>query len=259
MGAVRGDDPKQLVRRGYDALSYRYRADDADDGNYGPWLAALRVRIPAGAAVLDLGCGNGIPVARHLAAAGHAVTGVDSSQVQIQRARRLVPAATFLHADITDLTRPAATFDAVVCLYALIHLPLEEHPPLLGRITGWLRPGGWLLATAGHQTGRQFPKLEAMLRDAAPDLLAFTSFPPAHWKKLWSTNPLERLNKEIKRRTDVVGVFPNPEALLRLAGAVLVEAHDEWQVSDRHYLSEASMALLTPTTKEVTPAQLMPA
>ena len=65
--------------------------------------------------------------------------------------------------------------------------------------------------------------------------------------------------QELKRRTDVVGVFPNPEALLRLAGAVLVEAHDEWQVSDRRYLSEGSMALLTATTKEVAPAQLMPA
>ena len=72
------------------------------------------------------------------------------------------------------------------------------------------------------------------------------SFPKEHRTKLHSTNPIERLNGEIKRRTDVVGVFPNPAALLRLAGAVLVETHDEWQVSERRYLSEASMALLLP-------------
>ena len=96
--------------------------------------------------------------------------------------------------------------------------------------------------------GRQFPAVETMLRDAKDELLAFTDFPVAHWKKLWSTNPLERLNKEVKRRTDVVGVFPNPAALLRLAGALLVQAHDEWQVSDRRSLSEGFMALLQPVT-----------
>jgi putative transposase len=69
---------------------------------------------------------------------------------------------------------------------------------------------------------------------------------PSPWRKIWSTNPWERLNKEVKRRTDVIGIFPEDQALLRLASCVLIEAHDEWQVTDRRYLSEASMALLTP-------------
>jgi putative transposase len=116
------------------------------------------------------------------------------------------------------------------------------------------------LGVIAAMLGRQFPKVEAMLLDAADDITAFAAFPVLHWKKIWSTNPLERLNKEIKRRTDVAGVFPNPEALLRLAGSVLVEAHDEWQAGERRYLSEGSMALLAATAanpKEVaTPAPL---
>jgi putative transposase len=97
----------------------------------------------------------------------------------------------------------------------------------------------------------QFPTVAALLRDAKADLTAFADFPQAHWHKIWSTNPLERLNREVKRRTDVVGIFPNPAALLRLSSCVLIEAHDEWQDSDRRYLSEESMALLNPPAPTV--------
>src|SRR5512135_3616866 len=107
----------------------------------------------------------------------------------------------------------------------------------------------------------KFPTVAELLRDAKPDLTAFADFPEAHGKKLWSTHPLERLNKEIKRRADVVGIFPNAAALSRLAGAVLAEAHDEWQAGDRRYLSETSMAALfaastaLPTRCEEVPPQ----
>jgi putative transposase len=97
-----------------------------------------------------------------------------------------------------------------------------------------------LLGQALERLERALPKLAALLAEAEEDLLAFYSFPADHWRKLRSTNPLERVNREIGRRTDVVGIFPNDRALIRLAASVVIEQNDEWLVG-RRYLSAHSM------------------
>ncbi len=108
--------------------------------------------------------------------------------------------------------------------------------------------------TVADMLGAQFPKVKAMLLEAKEDLTAFAAFPERHWKKIQSTNPLERLNREIKRRTDVVQVFPNDEALLRLVTAVLFELHDEWIAFPRRYLPEGSMDIYPTELPESAPA-----
>jgi SAM-dependent methyltransferase len=147
---VVADDPREVVRRGYDALSVRYDEEYGGETKYRAWLGDLQERIPAGGAILDLGCGSGIPVARDLAEAGYRVTGVDISEVQIRRARESAPRAEFVRADITAIAFDLGSFDAVVSFFALIHVPLEDQPSLLDRIAGWLRPGGLFLATTGY-------------------------------------------------------------------------------------------------------------
>ena len=142
--------PQQVVEAGYDVVAERYLAWSA----LRPSPARLRAlaiadaAIPAGADVLELGCGAGRPMTATLAAGRH-LTGVDISHAQLDLARAAVPGATFVEADLTTLERPDASVDAVVAFYVLTHVPRGAHAGLFARIRRWLRPGGVFVASLG--------------------------------------------------------------------------------------------------------------
>ncbi len=143
-------DPKRIVADGYDTMAERYLAwsDLRPSVTRLRYLALALELIPPGSVVLELGCGAGIPMTVALAR-DRGVTGVDISATQLEIARRHVPSATFIQADMTALRFEPSSFDAVVAFYTLTHVPRDEHLPLLERISTWLRPGGLFLASMG--------------------------------------------------------------------------------------------------------------
>jgi SAM-dependent methyltransferase len=149
------DELKSLVARGYDAMAQAYLDRFGSSRVRDRWLRELIARLPNEARVLDLGCGAGIPVARELMERGFDVVGVDGSSRQIDFARRNVPRAGFIHADMTNVEFATASFEAVTAFYSITHIPREEHAVLLERVASWLRPNGIFLASlgAGHLSG----------------------------------------------------------------------------------------------------------
>jgi cyclopropane fatty-acyl-phospholipid synthase-like methyltransferase len=144
---------KDIVRQGYDKVSYAYRTDEGDAAyslDYAAWLSELTPLLPPESRVLELGCGCGLPVAQILSE-DFAVTGVDISSVQVERARTIVPRADFICADMTEVDFPAQSFAAIVSLYAIIHVPLDEQPALFAKLFDWLQPAGYLLVTVGSR------------------------------------------------------------------------------------------------------------
>jgi SAM-dependent methyltransferase len=187
---------RDLVRRGYDAISHAYRDDegrsnpgkpDERTDHYEGWVDALAQLLTPRARVLDLGCGAGVPATKLLSDRSFDVLGLDISAVQIERARTLVPGATFEQADMVTWDHEPGSFDAVVSFYALIHVPLEDQRNLLPKIRRWLRPAGYLLAIVGAErwTGTEEYLGAAMFWDHADRETYRTWLAEAGLEPLW--------------------------------------------------------------------------
>jgi cyclopropane fatty-acyl-phospholipid synthase-like methyltransferase len=167
-------DPRtRRVAEGYDAMIDTWETWSAriEDDPRRDWTADLVARLPLEARVLELGCGGGTGETAALAER-FALTGVDLSERQLERARTRVPAATFVHGDLTSVEFAPASFEAVVSYYVFNHVPRELLAPLLARVHGWLTPGGYLMAAFGTSDE------EAWTGDFLGAPSFFSSFPP---------------------------------------------------------------------------------
>jgi SAM-dependent methyltransferase len=186
------DDPKQIVRAGYDAIADQYAAWAASfESPAGAWVAKFGELVPAGSRVVELGCGGDNPSTRALASR-YDYLGVDLSPAQLERARRALPAARFELADATELRLEPESFDGIASLFMLGHVPRAEQEPLLRRIGEWLRPGGVLLATLG--TAKADDEVEADWLGAP---MFFASFDEATNRRLLAAAGLEPIDVRV--------------------------------------------------------------
>ena len=175
------DDPdidyRALVRAAYNRCAIHYaeqRCTTADAE-----LSLITERLTPGSSTLDVGCGAGVPVARHLAKT-FSVTGIDVSSSMIALARKNVPSARFIHADVMEVEFPERSFDAIVSFYAIFHIPRQEHLNLFRRFEQWLRPGGLLLFTvARNDDGPGYTE-----DDFFDETMYWSNFGPSTYRKL---------------------------------------------------------------------------
>ena len=196
------DDVRRIVESGYDAMADRFaewQREVVGSTRIERVEELLRL-LPERPDVLELGVGAGVRTTRMLAERGR-LTGVDVSTEQLDRARRRVPDATFVHADLTALELPAASFDAVVAAYVLNHLPPDELGPLARRVAGWLRPGGYVLATFGAEDNPGWTGEWLGVE------MYFAGLPPEENRRLLEAAGMEIVNDDVE-----VSIEPGGEA-----------------------------------------------
>ena len=183
---------KDLVRRGYASIEYeqQFRPAEKPDAFEQKFLDGMLRRLPAQAAVLDLGCGPGIPYDQYLVEKGCDLTGVDFCRRHLELARQNVPRAAFIEGDFTALGFAPASFDAVVSFYAVFHVPRAEHQALFDGIHRLLKPGGLVLLTLGTRDSAYGEETDWL---GAP--MAWSMFTPEAYKKMLAASGFDLINE----------------------------------------------------------------